>query len=176
MSQELDFLSRNKLAASLLVAASLVSPAFADAADCRQADAIYADRDGAYELRFEPLGSESAAASNQFKISVARTAMVMDGYVMASDDPDRSNGILMFRCPEGDATGDDLRACTIWQGGVYGADAQGTLGNLPGETAGAADRVLLAGLGPAIRESSIWGKGKATVAPWDVLTFKGCAK
>lgn len=161
-------------AAGGLVAAIL--PAIAHAAECRQADAIYADRDGAYELRFQPLGSQSAAASNRFTMSVASTEMIMDGYVMSSEDPDRSNGLMMFRCPEGDVTGADLDACTVWQGMVYGADATGALANLPAEDAGAAERVLFAGLGPAIRGSSIWGKGRATVAPWDLLTFKGCAK
>lgn len=158
-----------------LVLASGLQPAILHAAECRQANAIYTDRDAAYELRFVPLGSQSAAASNQFKMSIQHTTMVMDGFVMASEDPDRSNGMLLFRCPEGDATGEDLRACTIWQGAVYGTDAQGALANLPGEEAVAAERLLLAGLGPAIRESSIWGKDKATVAPWDVLTFKECA-
>ncbi|MGO4438004.1 hypothetical protein [Rhizobium sp. RAF56] len=165
--------------AFLFCSAALVSailPVHAHAADCRQADAIYADRDGAYELRFQPIGSQTAAASNRFTIGVANTTVIMDGYVMSSEDPERSNGLLMFRCPEGDVTGADLDACTVWQGMVYGADAKGDFANLPGEEAGAAERVLFAGLGPAIRVSSVWGKGKATVAPWDLLTFKGCAK
>lgn len=149
------------------------SPVFA--ADCKQAQAVYADRDGAYELRFVPLNSQAAAASNQFKFSVLKTPLVLDGYVMPSDDPVRANGMLMFHCPEGDATGADLDACTIWQGQVYGVDAKGDIDNLPAETAPAADKVLLPGLGPAISGSSIWGKGKANVAPWDVLGFKECA-
>jgi len=39
----------------------------------------------------------------------------------------------------------------------------------------AAEKLVLPGLGPAIRESSAWGEGKASVAPWDVLSFKECA-
>jgi hypothetical protein len=54
-------------------------------------------------------------------------------------------------------------------------DAKGEMDNLQPECAAAAERLVLPGLGPAIRESSAWGEGKASVAPWDVLTFKECA-
>jgi hypothetical protein len=145
------------------------------AAECKQGSAVYTDRDGAYELRFSPLNSEAAAASNQFKIKVLKTSMVLDGYVMPSEDPDRSIGMVMFNCPGGDVTGDDLNACTIWQGMVYGIDAKGALDNLQPEAGAAAEKILLPGIGPAIRASSIWGAGKASVAPWDVLNFKECA-
>ena len=72
--------------------------------------------------------------SNQFKVSALKTPVVMDGYVMPSEDPVRAIGILMFNCPEGDATGADLDACTVWQGAVYGMDAKGEMDNLqPGQ-------------------------------------------
>ncbi|WP_455874033.1 hypothetical protein [Rhizobium yanglingense] len=174
---------RSLLIVRLKLAAALAAPLFlcamtgaALSAECKQSDAVYADRDGAYELRFSPLGSEAAAASNQFKINVLKTSIVLDGFVMPSEDPDRAIGIVMFNCPDGDVTGADLDACTIWQGPVYSVRAAGELDNLQPEAERAADRIVLPGLGPAIRESSIWGEGKATVAPWDVLTFKECAK
>ncbi len=160
-----------------LLAFLLALPATAVAApDCRQASAVYADRDGAYELRFTPINSEAAAASNRFTLTVLKTAIELDGYVMPSDDPERAVGILMFKCPGGDVTGADLDACTIWQGTIYGTNANGEMDNLQHETATAADHVFLPGLGPAIRQSQIWGNGKANVAPWDVLAFKECAK
>jgi hypothetical protein len=161
------------MAAVFLVSAT-GQPVFA--ADCKQASAVYIDHDGAYELRFTPINSQAAVASNQFKLSVLKTAIVFDGYVMPADDPARANGLLMFNCPGGDVTTADLNACTIWQGAVYGVNADGGIDNLQPEAADAADKVLLPGLGPAIRASSVWGAGKATVAPWDVLDFKECAK
>ena len=156
-----------------LIACLVGTPAFAA---CPQEKAIYGDSDSAYELRFEPVGSEAAAASNHFKLVVLSSPITLDGVVMRSDDPARSDGILMFHCPQGDVTGADLRACTIWQGPIYAAGADGVIDVLPAEGAEAAQRVLLSSLGPAIRQSSIWGKGKAHVAPWDVLTFKGCSR
>jgi hypothetical protein len=160
-----------------LFAFLLALPAAAvGAPDCRQASAVYADRDGVYELRFTPIDSEAAAASNRFTLKVLKTSIELDGYVMPSDDPERAVGILMFKCPGGDVTGADLDACTIWRGAVYGANAKGEIDNLQPEAAAAADSVFLPGLGPAIRQSQIWGNDKANVAPWDVLAFKECAK
>ena len=168
-------MGRGKGVAAIAAAALFVVPACAFGAACKQEQAVYVDRDGAYELRFAPLNSPSAAASNQFKVSALKTPVVMDGYVMPTEDPVRAIGILMFNCPEGDATGADLDACTVWQGAVYGMDAKGEMDNLQPEGAEAAEKLVLPGLGPAIRESSAWGEGKTMVAPWDVLTFKECA-
>jgi hypothetical protein len=175
MSAKIGAMARRRGVAAFAAAALFAVPGSALCAACKQEQAVYVDRDGAYELRFAPLNSPAAAASNQFKVSALKTPVVMDGYVMPSEDPVRAIGILMFNCPDGDATGADLDACTVWQGAVYGMDAKGEMDNLQPEGAEAAEKLVLPGLGPAIRESSAWGEGKAIVAPWDVLIFKECA-
>ncbi|WP_442967290.1 hypothetical protein [Rhizobium sp. AG207R] len=156
----------------IMVACAVNSvPAYAE--ECVQEKAVYVDMDNAYELRFEPMGSESSV-SNRFKLAVRNTNIVADGIVMRTDDHLRADGRIMFECPEGDVTGADLRACTVWQGMVYASDLKGHIRALPGEGESAADRLFLPALGPSIQKSSLWGKGKATVAPWDVLSLKGC--
>ncbi|MCZ4091202.1 hypothetical protein O3W52_14340 [Ensifer psoraleae] len=165
-------ISRSGLPASLAIAL-VAAPALAD--ECRQAQAIYGDADGGYELRFEPVGSESAATSNHFKISVESSGLLLDGVVLWSGEPERSNGIVMHNCPTGDVTGEELRACTVWEGVIYAADKAGGIGLLQAEDAPAAEQILLPGFGPALRESSAWGKGKASVDSSDVFKFKGCA-
>ncbi|MFS8147269.1 hypothetical protein [Rhizobium sp. BR 249] len=175
MSGKIGIMAGGKGMAAIAAAAFFAVPAAASGAECKQERAVYIDRDGAYELRFTPLNSASATASNQFKVSALKTSVVMEGYVVPSEDPVRAIGILMFNCPEGDVTGADLNACTVWQGAVYGMDAKGEMDNLQPEGAVAAEKLVLPGLGPAIRESSAWGEGKASVAPWDVLVFKECA-
>jgi len=167
--------AKGGVGASLAFLLALPATAFG-AADCKQASAVYADRDGAYELRFTPINSEAAAASNRFTLKLLKTSIELDGYVMPSEDPERAVGVLMFKCPGGDVTGADLDACTIWRGTIYSANTKGEIENLQPEAAAAAENVFLPGLGPAIRQSQIWGNGKATVAPWDVLAFKECAK
>jgi len=161
---------RLAVSASILSALLAATPAWA--ADCLQEEAFYSDADGVYELRFEPVGSASAATSNHFKVKVAKTDLVLDGIVMQSGEPVRPNGMIMNKCPEGDVTGDDIAACTIWEGVIYSIGTDGKVDSLPAEGMAAATQLLLPDFGPAIRSSSIWGK--ATVAPFDVLALKGC--
>ena len=145
----------------------------ASATECRQDRAIYADRDEGYELSFEPVGSSAAATSHHFKLKVLASGVVLDGIVMPGD-PERSNGMVMHNCPDGDVTGEEIAACTVWEGVIYtldGADAA----LLPDEGGKAAESLLLAGLGASLRYSKLWEEGKANVVPWDVLKRKGCA-
>lgn len=160
---------------SVLVALSLSASAIAPvkAAECTQERAVYADSEGVYSLAFEPVDLESSSSTHRFKMAVKDSKIVFDGYVMPSDPVDRTNGMLFYNCPEGDATGEDLAACTIWEGVIYG-NASGKIDLLPKQGAQAANEILLPGFGPSLQASSAWGKDKATVVPWDVLTLKGC--
>lgn len=161
-----------RLSGSLPLLCLLAAASPALAADCPQERAIYGDADGAYELGFSPVGSDSAAISNRFTVKVAGTDLVLDGHVMPAGEPERTNGMIMNDCPEGDVTGEDIRACTIWEGVVYAVGLDGKVASLPEEEKPAAAQLLLPDFGPAIRNSTLWGK--ASVAPWDVLVFKGC--
>ena len=152
---------------------SLLPFAVTLAADCKQEHAIYADRDGAYELTFEAVDSEAASSAYRFSMAVKNSDVKLDGFVMGSEPVDRPNGILFHNCPEGDVTGDDLAKCTVWQGVIY-AGAGGKIALLPPTGSVAASEILLPGFGPALRDSTAWGTKMATVVPWDVLTFKGC--
>lgn len=162
------------LAAPASILGLLLAVTPAAAADCLQEQAIYGDAGDAYELRFEPVGSASAATSNHFKVKVAKTDLVLDGIVIQSGEPARPNGMIMNNCPEGDVTGDEIAACTVWEGVIYSVGTDGEVGSLPEEGSEAAAQLLLPDFGPAVRNSSIWGK--ATVAPWDVLSLKGCVQ
>jgi hypothetical protein len=161
--------------ARLLTAASLafLPAGLAYAGACTQERAVYADDKGIYELTFQAVDPESSASSHSFKMTIKNTKLVLDGYVMSSEPVNRSNGFLFNNCPEGDITGDDIAACTVWQGVIYGHE-KGRIELLPEQGKTAADEVLLAGFGPALQASAAWGPNKATVVPWDVLVLKGC--
>lgn len=164
------------LCASTVVATLLATlvAASAVAQECSQEHAAYIDSKGAYTLTFEPVDLESSSSTHRFKLMVKGSRAELDGYVMPSDPVDRTNGMLFYNCPEGDATGADLAACTVWQGVVYAND-KGKIGLLPPQGHEAAKEILLPGFGPALEASSAWKKLKATVVPWDVLTLKGCS-
>lgn len=158
-----------------LLACSLAASA-AEAIECTQDKSIYEDQDKAYELRFAPVESDASYASHTFKVAIVKTGLVLDGYVMPTEDVSRSSGIIMNNCPTGDATGMELEACTVWEGVLYAIDGKGVVSNLPEPKAAAASQILLPDFGRSIRSSALWGEGKATVAPWDVLALKGCGQ
>lgn len=152
---------------------STLFPAVAVSAECKQEQAIYADRDDAYELTFESVDPEAGSTSYRFVLAIKNSETKLDGFVMGSEPVDRPNGILFHNCPEGDVTGEDLAKCTVWEGVIY-AGVDGRIALLPPTGSKAAAEILLPGFAPALRDSSAWGAGKASVVPWDVLTFKGC--
>ena len=131
--------------------------------------AIYGDRDGA-ELRFH--ADAEAVTSPTRSSSGAQDPSCSTAIVMSTEAVERPIGMVMYNCPDGDVTGDDLvparsgRAWSIASDG--GRDRQSAAGRRP-----AAAKILLPGLGPAIRHSSAWGEGKAR-SPWDCSDFKGC--
>jgi hypothetical protein len=93
---------------------------------------------------------------------------------MYDPEIERPVGMLMNSCPEGDVTGANLAACTVWKGIVYGIDEKtGHVDLLPAEGTDAPDALLLPGFGPAVLASSV-GKALAS-GPWDVFEFKECA-
>lgn len=152
--------------------AALFVPALSHAA-CVQQKAIYSDAEGVYELSFEPVDADASSSSHRFKMKIRNSDLVLDGFVMPSEPANRSNGMLFNHCPEGDVTGDDLAACTVWEGMIY-SNASGKIDLLPPQGADAASEILLAGFGPALVDSSAWGPKKAIVTPWDVFTLQGC--
>ena len=164
---------RHRSAVTALICVLASTTTAASATDCTQERAVYTDSANAYELNFEPVEQGSSASSHLFKIKVLNTKLVLDGYVMTSEPVERTHAILFNNCPDGDVTGDDIAACTVWDGIVYAND-KGKLALLPQQGAAAAPEILLAGFGPALVDSSAWGAGKATVTPWDAFALKGC--
>jgi len=100
--------------------------------------------------------------------------VVLNGIVMWSSGEARPNGSLMYKCPEGDVTGGELAACTLWNGVIYTADDKGAIGLLPAQGVDAPKTLILPDLGPSLRHSLAYGGGGFSKVPWDVFTLKGC--
>lgn len=160
---------------TLLVSALLLLPApAAMAAGCAQDHAIYAAASGGYELHFGTVGAEAAATTHLFTLVRPAGSLTLDGVVLETDAPVRSNAIVMKDCPEGDVTGADLRACTGFDGYAYGLTGAGGAENLPSASAPAAPAILLAGLGPALSASPLAERLKLDALPGDVFLFREC--
>ncbi|CAH0338493.1 hypothetical protein [Rhizobium sp. CECT 9324] len=143
------------------------------AADCPIERASYMEAETKAQLRFRAASGENTPVSNGFTLVIKGAAKPLDGHVIYDAEIERPVAMIMNNCPEGDVTGADLAACTIWKGIIYGVDkVTGHVDLLPPEGTSAPDSLLFPGFGPAYAQSE-FGKMLET-APWDVFEYKGC--
>ncbi|WP_052183090.1 hypothetical protein [Rhizobium sp. YS-1r] len=149
-------------------------PGMAEAQErCAIEKAVFTEAEAGTTLSFRPVGSDSAAVSHLFTITGGK--LKLDGHIMYDEETRRPGGMVMNNCPEGDATGAELRACTIWTGVPYILDvATGHIDILGPEGSEAPDAILMPGFGPAIRHSALWDKSGLRQVPWDLYEFKEC--
>ena len=163
------------LAAALMAASSL--PALAA---CPQALAVYGEAASAAEIAFSGPLSDADGMQHRFRLSFAGNGVTMDGVVMMAGEPDRPWGVILHDCPEGDVTGAEIAACTVWEGVIYtvstAIDAKGAASWLPVLDArhDASDSLLLPDFGAAMMQSQAWQTKQVTVLPGDVFRLKAC--
>ena len=134
--------------------------------------AVYRDAQNAAGIDFRPTG-QAASVTNTFRMALDNGTL-LDGIVMWSDGVARPNGFLMKDCPEGDVTGEEIAACTIWQGVVYAVDDKGAVSLLPREGQPAPQTLILADLGPALDTLPADGDRPLSKLPFDVFALSGC--
>ncbi len=155
--------------AAFLYASLAAQPALAA---CPMELAVYADETGGAGIDFAPRGSR-AVVTNGFAMHLADGTR-LDGMVMWSDEVERPWGTLTHKCPEGDVTGEEIAACTVWEGIVYTVDAGGKVGLLPAEGADAPPTLLFPALGPAVHHAPAFAPAGPAKLPGDVFVLKGC--
>jgi hypothetical protein len=151
--------------------AALFTGSAADAA-CPIELAVYGDTQSGSEIDFTPTGT-SAVVTNSFRM-ILDNNVVLNGIVMWSSGEARPNGSLMYKCPEGDVTGGELAACTLWNGVIYTSDDKGAIGLLPAQGVDAPKTLILPDLGPSLRHSLAFGGSGFSKVPSDVFALKGC--
>ena len=142
-------------------------------AACKQELAVYSEPEANASLEFTP-AAPNGATSHTFKVKFPENSVILDGIVMWTEGVARPVGIVMHKCPEGDVTGAELEACTVWQGVIYAIDGQGNVDLLPPEGADSAAQLLLPDFAPAVRQSSAYGMAGVSKMPWDVFKISGC--
>ncbi|MBN9222824.1 MAG: hypothetical protein J0I79_33245 [Mesorhizobium sp.] len=153
------------------LAGSLAASSLAHAA-CPIELAVYGDAQSGSEIDFTPTGT-SATVTNTFRL-ILDNNVVLNGIVVWTADVSRPNGTLMYKCPEGDVTGEELAACTLWSGVIYTSDDKGSAGLLPAEGVEAPKTLILPDLGPVLRQSKAYGAGGFSKVPSDMFAMKGC--
>lgn len=139
---------------------------------CPLALAVYGDAESDAGIDFRPT-MDAVTVTNSFKM-VLDKGVVLDGIVMWTSGVSRPHGSLMYKCPTGDVTGDELAACTVWQGVVYSADEKGNIALLAAEGTDAPQSLIFPDLGPSLQMSSAFGPNGFSKLPWDVFLLKGC--
>jgi hypothetical protein len=71
-------------------------------------------------------------------------------------------------------TGDDLAACTPWEGVIYAASEEGNIELLPEPGKPAPPKLLFPALGPSLKVSAAFDAAGLAKAPQDVFALKGC--
>ncbi|MBB4065217.1 hypothetical protein [Gellertiella hungarica] len=141
------------------------------AAECPQERAVYQSVSGDYTLSFEKVDADAAAVTHLFALKTGD--MALEGLVMETEAPTRTVARIMKGCPDGDVTSDDIRACTGFEGYVYGIAKDSRAANLGPGRGDAASSVLFAGLGPALAASPLSGKYRLPEVS-DSFQFKEC--
>ncbi|WP_245494285.1 MULTISPECIES: hypothetical protein [unclassified Mesorhizobium] len=134
--------------------------------------AVYGEEKSGAEIDFTSTGT-SATITNTFRM-ILDNNVVLDGIVMWTDGVARPHGSLMYKCPTGDVTGDELAACTVWEGVVYSADDKGNIALLPAEGTEAPKSLIFPDLGASLQMSAAYGPDGFSKVPWDVFLLKGC--
>ncbi len=155
------------------ILAALLVPSAAQAA-CPQELAVYSERGKSVSIEFRPAPAGAAVHTMEFRAVFSQNDVVLDGVVLWTQGTPRPVGIAMHRCPAGDVTGDELAACTVWQGVFYAVDSGGEVGLLPRAGEDAAGQLVLPDFGPAVRDSRIYGAEGVSIVPWDVFRLSGC--
>lgn len=141
------------------------------ASECPLAHAVYDADQGPYKISFRPVAEKNAAVTHRFALTDGK--VYLEGMVMDTDEPLRTGARVEKDCPDGDVTGEDIRACTGFEGYVYAIDGKGAVSNLgPGE-AQAAEHILFAGLGPALASSDLAAKLSLGITS-DTYHLEGC--
>lgn len=133
--------------------------------------AVYREATTGAEINFRP--GATAVVTNAFRL-LPGADVVLDGIVMWTHEPGRSVGMITRDCPEGDLTGEEIAACTVWEGVIYTSDASGTIGLLPSEGEAAPAGLILADLAQGIASAPALAAERPSKLPWDAFVLSGC--
>ncbi|MEJ1119407.1 hypothetical protein V9K92_13110 [Phyllobacterium sp. CCNWLW109] len=159
-----------------LAAISALGVLFASSAyaACTQDRAVYTDRDDDYTLTFKHFPEDQpVATSNEFVLQRNDADLKLQGVVMR-DEAARPNALIMYNCPSGDSTGDELAACTVWEGVPYALKDGAQADYLPQAKEPAAQALLMPNLSGAMSNFNFKLEKPIETFPWEVFRFKEC--
>lgn len=154
--------------ASALLTVSAVAQSTKGGRLCLQALAGYGTEDQEIMLEF------AGSADGAFRVLLGNGDAVLQGFVYPGEDDGGDLAVVLNNCPEGDATGEELAACTIWQGPIVAQEENGGIAPLPASDQPAAGSLLLEGFTDALTVSQIYREAGLSVSDFDTLTLLAC--
>lgn len=147
--------------------------------DCPLEKATYGEPQAGWELRFRQGQSWEMRGMTESVFELVKAdGTVVWGEIASNMGTSRDVGRAFFGCVRPGRDDEDLTeaqydACRLWEGVVYSLNG-GEPGFMPYQEANAPERVLMSDVGRKLRYSDVVsGPGGE---PWDVFTFKSCAK
>lgn len=173
MNRQFYFVKRVALAAASLFIAGSSMVGDVSAMQCQQGSARYVDPESGLLLSFSSFG-ENVQAMHQFTIGLEASDIQLDGFVVVEGKPLRPVSFVVNQCPDGDVTGEELAACTVWKGVPYGRFSDGNIGLLPLANDEALTQILLPDFARSVMANPVWESMKAMNEPFEVFDFKDC--
>lgn len=173
MIRQLNLIKKMSLIAAFSLIASSLTIWNVSATECQQGSARYIDPESGLLLTFLSLG-ENVQVMHQFTIGLEKAETQLSGVVVADGEPLRPVSIVMHQCPDGDVTGVELEACTVWKGVPYGRFSDGNIGLLPLAEDEAVTQILLPDFTRTVMSNPVWEEIETTNEPFEVFDFKDC--
>lgn len=149
----------------------------ASALDCVQDFAVYEEAQADGRITFDGAAAPTDSVLHRFKIAFPEHKVVFSGLVVDDDKPFwRPRAIVTYGCPKGVKDLEEMAACTVWEGIVYGVDEAGNVSYLQpsGYDNPAATVLLLPDFGASVRLSAAWGGKGLSTAPKDDFRLAAC--
>ena len=151
----------------------------ASSIDCPLEKATYGEPQAGWELRFRKGESWEMRGMTESVFELVRAdGTVVWGEIASNMGTSRDVGRAYFGCARPGRDDQDLTeaqydACRLWEGVVYSLNGSEP-GFMPYQEGSAPERLLMTDVGRKLRYSDlVSGPGGE---PWDVFTFKSCAK
>lgn len=155
----------------MMAACLLAGPVLAQdthAGGCLQALAVYGTVDEQVLLEF------TGSADLSFRVLADGSDHVLSGYLYPAGEEGGDEAIVLDDCPEGDVTGEELAACTIWQGQVRAVDENNNDRSLPGADQAAAEILVLDGFAQVLGDWRASGGNADPLPLFEQLTLMAC--
>ncbi len=109
-----------------------------------------------------------------FRVLLGQSATLLQGFVYAGEGNAAMEAVVLDNCPDGDVTGAELDACTVWRGAIRAVDADGNPQPLPGADQPAAGFLQLDGLSAALAASEKHAHADLPAGGFETFTLLAC--